>query len=177
MKQYTNGFVSNRVLKLNVGFLLATGPGHSHETAFDVPRIRVADDVDLSYIRGEMRLSRTKEGILVQGHLNVGIEDECYRCLTDVERNLILDLEELYANPPKHDSEFNVGDDAILDLAPLVRAEVLIGANERALCRHDCKGLCAVCGANLNETQCHCADDEIDPRMAKLKELLDAKKG
>ena len=53
-------------MKLNVGFLLSAGPGHIHDTAFDVPAIRVADDVDLAYMRGTLRLSRTKEGILVK---------------------------------------------------------------------------------------------------------------
>lgn len=177
MKHYTNGYVSNRVLKLNVGFLLAAGPGHSHETTFDVPAVRVADDVDLSYVRGTIRLSRTKEGILVQGKLHIGIDDECYRCLTSLERTVMLHLEELYAHPPKSHAEFNVGDDALLDLAPLLRAESLIAAGARALCQPDCKGLCPICGANLNEAECACEVEEIDPRMAKLKELLDAKNG
>lgn len=176
MKQYANGYVSNRVLKLNVGFLLADGPGHSHDTAFDVPAVRVADDLDLAFMRGPLRLSRTKEGILVQGQLEVGVEDECYRCLEPVLSTVPITLEELYSSPPSHGSEFGIGDDAILDLAPLVRAEVLIATAGGVLCRPDCKGLCPECGANLNQAPCHCADDMVDPRLAKLKELLDAKK-
>lgn len=172
MKQHANGYVSNRVLKLNVGFLLSSGPGHIHDTSFDVPTIRVSDDVDLDYVRGTARLSRTKEGILVQGKLQFGIEDECYRCLDTVSRELSVELEELYAYPPRLDAEFGVADDGILDLAPLLRAEALIAAAHRALCKPDCKGLCPTCGTNLNYGTCACADEDIDPRMAKLQELL-----
>lgn len=176
MKQYANGYIGNRVLKLNVGFLLASGPSHSHETQFDVPEIRVSDDVDLRYLRGPLRLSRTKEGILVQGELHVGVDEECYRCLDTVLANVPITIEELYSYPPRRDSEFSVGEDAVLDLAPLIRDEVLIALDGGVLCRPDCKGLCPDCGANLNLTTCSCADENIDPRLAKLKELLNPKK-
>lgn len=171
VKQHANGFVSGRVLKLNVGFVLAAGPGYTHSTEFDVPAVRVSEDVDLTYLRGPLRLSRTKEGILVQGELRVGVEDECYRCLKPLERELMIDIEELYSYPSPKGSEFSVSDDAILDLAPLLRAETIIADARGVLCRPDCKGLCAMCGSNLNDGPCGCQED-IDPRLAKLKELL-----
>jgi uncharacterized protein len=173
VKQYNNGFVGNRVLRLNVGFLLSGGAGTSHNTAFDVPMVRVADDVDLRYVKGELRLSRTKEGILVQGALHVGIESECYRCLTPIERDLVVEIEELYSPDGAGVSEFSIGDDGILDLAPLLRAEAIIVGGTRSLCRADCKGLCPECGINLNEVEDHRHDEQIDPRLAKLKQLLD----
>ena len=173
MKQFANGYISNRVLKLNVGFLLGAGPGHIHETAFDAPAIRVADDVDLAYIRGPLRLSRTKEGILVQGNLHIGVPDECYRCTDAILRDVEIDLQELYNYPVPKDSEFSLSDDGILDLAPLIRAEALIAASHGVLCRPDCKGLCPECGTNWNYETCTCAENRIDPRLARLKGLLD----
>ncbi len=165
-------YVSNRVLKINVGFLLADGPGHSHETTFDVPEIRVADDLTLAYVRGPMRLSRTKEGILLQGQLAVGIRGECYRCLDPVTQNVTLELEELYLYPPQRGAELVVDDTAILDLAPLLRDEALIVASRGWLCQADCKGLCQNCGTNLNHAACDCEVEETDPRLAQLKKLL-----
>jgi uncharacterized metal-binding protein YceD (DUF177 family) len=176
VKQYANGYVNNRVLRLNVGFLLADGPGHIHESRFDVPAVRVSDDLDLAFVRGPLRLSRTKEGILVQGQLEIGVEDECYRCLDPVSSTLPIILEELYSYPASNAVEFSIGDDAILDLASLIRAEVMIAVAGGILCGPDCKGLCPECGANLNHGTCECADSKIDPRMAKLQELLNAKK-
>jgi len=173
VKQVNKGYVSNRVLKINVGFLLSGGPGHSHDSVFDVPTVRVADDLTLDYVRGPIRLSRTAEGILVQGQLQVGIEDECYRCLDPVTVNVTVDVEELYSYPTPEAGEFSLHDDGILDLAPLLRAEVLIEATHGVLCKPDCKGLCPECGANWNHTTCTCAEEQIDPRMAQLKHLLD----
>lgn len=173
MKQHANGYVSNRVLKLNVGFVLSAGPGYSHETSFDVPAVRVAQDVDVTYIRGDLRLSRTKEGVLVQGKLHVGVEGECYRCLEPIAQDVTIDIEELYTYPPSKAAEFSVGEDAILDLAPLLRAETLIADSRGGLCKPDCKGLCPECGANLNREPAHAHEDDIDPRLAKLKQLLD----
>lgn len=168
-------YVSNRVLKLNVGFLINDGPGHSHDSVFEVPPVRVADDLDLEYITGPIRLSRNKEGILVQGQLRVGVTSECYRCLDPVRQDLTIDIEELYTYPVRVGVEFCVHEDGILDLAPLVRAEVLILASRGVLCRDDCRGLCPECGANRNHTTCTCDLDTVDPRLAQLKELLDRK--
>ena len=172
VKQFANGYIPNRVLRLNVGFLLNAGAGHIHDTGFDVPPIRVAEDVDLAYLRGPLRLSRTKEGILVQGTLEVGLEDECFRCLDGMQHHLVLDVEELYAYPNPTDTEFQIGEDGVLDLAPLVRSEAIIADTRGALCRPDCKGLCPNCGTNWNHGTCTCADDVIDPRFEKLKQLL-----
>jgi uncharacterized protein len=167
------GYVSNRVLKINVGFLVSGGPGHNHESVFDVPAVRVSDDLTVDYVRGPIRMSRTTEGILVQGELEVGVQTECYRCLDDVTKNVTIDVEELFTYPSKKDAEFSVPPEGILDLAPLVRAEVLIEASHGVLCREYCKGLCPDCGVNWNHTTCTCREERIDPRLAQLKHLLD----
>ncbi|HEX2622988.1 MAG TPA: DUF177 domain-containing protein [Phototrophicaceae bacterium] len=169
-----SSYLNNRVLKLNVGFLLSDGPAHNHNSVLDIPRVWVSDDLILEYVRGPLRLSRTKEGILVQAHLHVGANDECYRCLNEVPRDIEIEVEELYGYHSYDTSEFIVSDDAILDLSPLLRAEVIIDTSHRILCREDCKGLCSNCGANLNDGPCNCNDEDIDPRFAALKKLLES---
>lgn len=173
MNSRSSGYVSNRVFKLNVGFLLSDGPGHSQDSAFDLPTVRIADDLQVDYVRGPLRLTRTKEGILVQARFQVGAEAECYRCLDPFDHEVAIRLEELYAYPNPTNAEFSVHDDGILDLGPLLRAEVMIALSRRALCRPDCKGFCPECGANLNHSVCTCHLDAVDPRMAVLKKLLD----
>ncbi len=173
MTQNVNGYMNPRVLKLNVGFLLAAGPGHSRDSHIDLPPTRVADDLYIEYLRGPLRLSRTKEGILLQAQLEVGLKAECNRCLIDVNQPIALDIEELYTTLPLLDVEFSIQDDGILDLATLLRAEVLIEEGHRVLCQPDCKGLCPICGINRNHDVCHCETEDIDPRLAALKQLLD----
>lgn len=169
----TQSYVSNRVLKMNVGFLLASGSGTSHHTAFDVPMVKVADDLTLDYVRGPLVLTRTAAGVLVQGELETACESECYRCLDTVKQIISLKIEELYAYPSPTVAEFSLQDDGILDMAPLLRAEVLIAASKGLLCRADCKGLCPTCGTNWNHATCTCAQDAVDPRLADLKRFLE----
>lgn len=168
--------LSNRVLRLNVGFLLSAGPGNHKDMSLDITDpVRVADDLIANRIEGVVRVSRAKEGILAQTDLTLHATRQCSRCLEEFEDPLHIKVEELYAHPkPIEETEFFVGKDAKLDLAPLVRAEALIQLSHRAYCQEDCKGLCMYCGVNLNHETCDCADDQIDPRMAKLQELLDA---
>lgn len=165
-------YLRNRVLKLNVGFLLNDGPAHNQDIQLDIPAVRVAEDMIVDFVRGPVRLSRTHEGILVQAQLEAGITDECYRCLEPVKRAITFEVEELFSHHSPVEAEFTVGDDAILDLSPLLRAEVLIGQSHRALCRPNCAGLCPNCGANRNLEPCTCDQDDIDPRFEILKKLL-----
>ncbi len=175
MKSPSETYLNKRVLKLNVGFLLSQGPGASHDSRLDIPSpVRVDDDLTLDYVNGRLRLSRTKEGILVQSNLHVGTDNQCSRCLETISQDIQLDLEELYSHLSPVDTEFHVGADSNLDLAPLLRAEVLLAKSRPVLCQDDCKGLCPQCGANLNRERCQCDTDFIDPRLAKLKQLLDS---
>lgn len=169
-----NGFVSNRVLKLNVGFLLSQSVGTSREVAFDVPPLAVSEDLKLAYLRGELRLSRTHEGILVQGTLESAAEGECRRCLEPVDIPIVMDIEELFASKPDNtDTEFFIGEDGIMDLTPLLREESFLNTPLAPLCKPDCAGLCPQCGQNLNLATCDCVPDDIDPRFAVLQQLKD----
>lgn len=124
-------------------------------------------------IEGDLRLSRAKEGILVEMQATVYVDGECSRCLDDFKRPIDIDVQELYAHPASDFTEFSITSDNNLDLAPLIRAEAMIGMAQKALCRPDCQGLCPTCGKNRNHETCTCADEVIDPRLAKLKELMD----
>jgi len=169
--------LSNRVLKLNVGFLLSLGPGNIRDVPFEMyESVQIADDLVANSIVGHLRLSRTKEGLLVQTHLTVGVDRDCARCLQPFEQAVPVEVEELYAYPqPLPETEFFIGQDAKLNLAPLLRAEILIVLSHREYCREDCKGLCPICGINRNEESCDCEAELIDPRMSVLKQLLDSR--
>jgi uncharacterized protein len=78
----------------------------------------------------------------------------------------------LYAFPASALSDFSIDEDAILDLGPLLRDEAIIADTRGTLCRPDCQGLCPSCGANLNDGP-HTCTESIDPRLARLRELLD----
>ena len=171
------GFVNRRVLKFNVGFLLAENVGYQRVVELDLPRVRVEEDLDLDYLRGELKLSRNSRGILIQGALDTGVIGDCVRCLTSIPVPVTLELEELFTYPPSPDSAYSVDDTAILDLAPLIREEAILALPMGGLCRPDCAGLCPQCGQNLNEGTCDCGSDNIDPRLAVLRDWHDDDSG
>ncbi|GMR11765.1 MAG: hypothetical protein BMS9Abin28_2607 [Anaerolineae bacterium] len=161
-------------LRLNVGFLLHQGAGTSQEFELDFPALQVGDDLDLSFLRGILRLTRTGEGLYIEGPLESEAELDCDRCLTPLKHPLAVELGELLYYPPRPGSDASEGVPAtgILDLRPLVREHFLLDMPMHALCRSDCKGLCTECGGNLNETICEHPETELDPRFAALKSLL-----
>lgn len=174
MKTPGRHYLSNRVFKVNVGFLLSDSSGTRQDSRLDIPTpVQLSDDLIVDAMRGALRLTRSKEGILVQATLEIDVQNECSRCLDPVSQTVDVEIEELFAHPPSQITEFSVGADAVLDLAPLLRAETLIEMAHKVLCQDECKGLCPVCGINLNRETCTCETTTIDPRLAKLKELLD----
>jgi uncharacterized protein len=171
MSNLNNTPVSNHVLKVNVGFLLHQPVGYSRDMEFDIPSVAVADDVHLNYLRGPLRMTRTKQGILVQGRLQTSHQVQCSRCLEQATLQLELSVEELFIYPPTPKAEYAVHEDGVLNLAPLLREETILQMPIRVLCSADCQGLCPECGKNLNNGACSCVQDDIDPRLAVLKQL------
>lgn len=166
------GFVNRRVLKINVGFLLVQGAGNQREMDLDLPRVQVADDLELDYLKGSLRLSRNSRGILVQGELETSVLSECARCLDPLAYPVSLYLEELFSYPPSPESDYSVEETGILDLAPLLREEAILAVPMGVVCNPDCKGLCPQCGQNWNEGPCDCTQDDFDPRLDALRAVL-----
>ena len=175
-------YLNKRLLRINVGFLLSEGPGNAREIPLDFSqRVQVDEDLFLGALTGRLILTRTKEGILVQGELNVTHERECDRCLDEFKHRFGLDIAELFASPPDaNKSVFSVDSNGEIDLAPLLREEVLIEASYRVICQDSCRGLCAETGdklvgeSSLRDRGAESAEEftEIDPRLAVLKQLL-----
>ena len=174
MNDNHTSYVNNRVLKIQVGFLLNEDFGSSRDTEFDVPHLLVDNDMLLDYLRGTLHISRNSRGILVQGTLEAALQGECSRCLEEnVPLTLTLPIEELYVYPAQPDADFSIPETGLLELAPLIREEVIVQTPITVLCRPDCAGLCPECGKNLNDGPCDCDKDNIDPRLAALKQLKD----
>ena len=96
-------------------------------------------------------------------------------CLEEASQPIRFRLDDLFYYPPHiaPEGERVVGENGFIDLAPLVRELGILALPIRPLCKSDCAGLCQECGQNLNEADCGCETDDIDPRFAKLRELLE----
>ena len=69
-------------------------------------------------------------------------------------------------------SEQGLVEGETFDLDEIIREELILNMDMTVLCSEDCKGLCPRCGKNLNEGDCGCDRTEVDPRLAKLTQLL-----
>lgn len=118
----------------------------------------------------------------VRGKVTADILLNCTRCLEPVPESIEVVFDDTFVDAkdePKAD-EFEVGSDELdeslvtdgkIDVTEVVREQLLLALPEQIFCREGCKGLCPKCGVNLNLIDCKCADDEIDPRWAALKNL------
>jgi len=159
-------------LRFNFGFLLEAGLATSREIELDYPSIRL-EEVLLRPLIGHFKATRTSNGIYITGALYTSVQAECARCLEKVMLETSFKLDDLfYFQAIAPEGEFIIGDDGIIDLGPLVRELSLLEIPIQPCCTPDCQGLCSECGQNLNEKQCDCVVDTIDPRMAVLRDLL-----
>ena len=181
MNHPNGSYLNKRLLRLQVGFLLSAGPGACRTFPLNIPqRLQVHEDLFVESLAGDLVLTRAKDGILLQGKLEISHLRECDRCLESFAHGFALDIAELFALPSLGDkSVFRIDGNSEIDLAPLLREEVLIEASYRAVCRDDCRGLSAETGDKLSAESDRAAARQakaeagaIDPRMAVLKKLL-----
>ena len=150
-------------LRINVGFLLHSPIGTSRDIHFDFPTLQLTSDLEINEMKGMVRIDRTTQGLLLQGEFRGKKGEQCVRCLSDFKQSLETSFNELYAFDQQSvsDSGLVVPEDGNLDLAALVRDYLLIEVPINPICRLDCKGLCPICGEDLNELTCeHVAQPE-----------------
>jgi len=111
--------------------------------------------------------------------LNLNIEytfaAPCDRCGVDAVHNHTVIVDKLLATAIERQESDTIitVPDMKLDVDEFVYSEVILDLPSKHLCSEDCKGICFKCGKNLNEGECGCSTKEVDPRLAKLMELLD----
>ncbi len=159
---------------------------------FDVDQPFV-EDPDLLFaepLKGRLTFDNGGDLINIHGGVDTVLTLPCSRCLKDVPLPLHLDVEEhlpiddvLHPDrPPKPDDEFydaNVSSIVyldqgrpILDLDELLRQLIVSEVPIRALCDEECAGLCHHCGANKNEAECGCEQEQSNSPLAGLAALL-----
>ena len=119
-------------------------------------------------------------GVYVEANAKGSVKLVCSRCLTTFDRALDLSCEakfvpEIGAAPEDREEEIDIFPltDSICDLDEMIRHEIVLNVPMKPLCGEDCKGLCPVCGKNLNEGDCDCPKDEAQPTLFGQK-LLEA---
>ncbi|MCT4606385.1 MAG: DUF177 domain-containing protein [Marinisporobacter sp.] len=113
--------------------------------------------------------------LYMEGSVESAGEFNCYRCLNKFHQKIMGEVHEKLVE--ESDSEGEVDDYFIIkndkiNISEIIENALTLALPMKIVCHEDCKGLCPVCGKNLNEEPCACEKDDIDPRLAKLKDLL-----
>lgn len=133
--------------------------------------------------------------VWLKGGFEAQMIGPCKRCLKDVELKVPVSFELRMVSQAEYEAEMRRGagedegdgeqagsfmldeadaepfDGKTIALDPIVREQVLLALPVVVLCGDDCKGLCMVCGQDLNEKECGCERKIADVRLAKLKDI------
>lgn len=131
-------------------------------------------------VSGVAELLGATEEIRIQGQYQVMLEADCDRCL-DLASFRVAERFDLFYRPdletsPGEEFEIDRGEVEIafyegdgLELADVVREQVLLALPMQRLCREGCKGICPGCGANRNAKECGCTVTAGNDRWAALR--------
>lgn len=160
---------NNHPLRLNVGYLYNKSIGTSRQIPIDFDQLQI-EDLLIKNLRSVLTVSRTREGLLLQVEVEADVQTACTRCLDEFFLPVKAEFEELFEFPSRQreDTDLVLPMDGYIDLGPLFREYLILATPIKHLCKPDCKGLCVVCGANLNETTC-----EHHPRAETPAEIIE----
>lgn len=146
---------------------------------------------EVSYFGEILKVSAEDEFDVVLTHTEKGIVDVaftvklkvirvCGRCLEDVSKEYLLDITrmvnvengEVYTDNKEESEKISYIEDCTLDVDMLILDELYTMLPMNVLCKEDCKGICKVCGTNLNKSTCDCDQMVPDPRMAVFSDIF-----
>ncbi len=114
-------------------------------------------------------------------HLNIKVSGEiktnCYRCANVIKKEFTHFIKEAFKN--ENYSEKETSTDLIniqgneINIGQIVANNILLNLEMRYLCKSECKGLCPICGKNLNIEKCECKKNNIDDRLKILENFFE----
>jgi uncharacterized protein len=160
-----------------IGIQLVEEPSSLKELLLPLPRIDFSLDKP---VRAHLRINKSDEVVLIRGRIQAELILQCSRCLEDYRFPLDSDCEvtlfPFEGVTPPQEAELNKDDlrssyyyEGEIDLSSIIREQILLDIPYKPLCRVSCKGLCPICGEDLNRGSCSCKKEVVDERFAPLK--------
>ncbi|NLM45617.1 MAG: DUF177 domain-containing protein [Firmicutes bacterium] len=112
----------------------------------------LAVDLEAMYCEGK---------VVAGGSLRAKVKMTCSRCLRQFSSDFYEEFED----------EIPLEQETEIDLARVIAELFLTALPLKPLCKEGCRGLCPACGTDLNEKQCDCPAEDMDPRLAVLKKF------
>lgn len=124
-------------------------------------------------IKVEGLLSVTGDILYLDLNIDTEVELMCSRCLDSFNYVLNFNVNEKFSlDEDIEDEEVTIVESENLDITEFIENSIVSTLPMKKLCDESCKGLCQRCGTNLNKSTCSCYKQDVDPRLAKLKDLF-----
>jgi uncharacterized protein len=150
--------------------------------SLDGARLRRPEDSDIAFlspIEYEITIQKAGDNVWLRGPVRAKLSLACARCLEEFAFSVAsrLDIELLPRQKAPAGAEVELKTDEMnvhyfegeeIDIDPYVFEEVMLNIPVKALCSEGCKGICPVCGKNLNVEECRC---EMTGAMAMREKL------
>jgi uncharacterized protein len=128
-------------------------------------------------VSARLTVTQLDQGYAVTLSFRCRLAGACWRCLEKAELKVEVETTEFFEPelPPveemgeEEEATLWYAEDGVINLSEWGRDAVSELLPPKILCREDCLGLCAQCGADLNEGSCDC-EPLRDSRWDKLKE-------
>jgi uncharacterized protein len=159
-------------LLVPVGDLIGS-PGKDRPFSATVPVELSFEDVRVD---GPMEVSGRVIGLIdaVEAEFTVSATAHltCTRCLTEWDSLVEVEAQQFFRRPPGEEGYAITGDE--IDLFEPARDELSLALPSTPVCREDCRGLCPICGTDLNSDPCGGHGDDSDSPFATLRDLFDS---
>lgn len=144
-------------------------------TEFDtgMEKYQITDAEPIEFIVSK----EAKNKVHIEGKVSLCMEIPCSRCLEPVNTNIAFEFEKeaVFGADEEEESEDDLSyilEDHCIETDRMIYGEILLNIPMKVLCKNDCKGICHVCGNNLNIKDCGCDTFVPDPRMAAISDVF-----
>ncbi len=129
------------------------------------------------YIQCKGTITNSYGKYTFNGNIIAKVTFNCNLCLKQFEKEIAFDMLEVFSKDSTDNDEIWIfsSKDNIIKLEEPIKTNLLLNLPMKALCSENCKGLCHICGHNLNDSDCGCDRDYIDPRFEKFLHLFENK--
>ena len=114
----------------------------------------------------DAKIYNTDKSFVLEGNLAGNIILRCSRCLEKFTYPIDIDIEKEIDNE-------DIENLAKVKIDQILKNNIFLNIPIKPLCDDNCKGLCPECGQNLNEEECDCDTETVDPRLADLEKFFD----
>lgn len=134
-------------------------------------------------IRGEISVVREYDHIRASGRVSATAEFSCSRCLKDYNSQIVSNFTIFFRKDVSdsiEEDDIELGEEDLvsssysgneIDMTHEIEEQIAMEIPLKPLCSGSCKGLCHVCGTDLNQSQCSCSNEAVNLKFSALKDF------